>query len=65
MTTTRKYNSPRRANSAAATREAILSSAHALFLARGYAGVTIGEIAEAGKVAVPPCTAAWATSRAS
>ncbi|WNO62334.1 TetR/AcrR family transcriptional regulator [Streptomyces sp. AM2-3-1] len=53
MTTTRKYNSPRRANSAAATREAILSSAHALFLARGYAGVTIGEIAEAGKVAVP------------
>jgi AcrR family transcriptional regulator len=27
--------------------------AHTLFLARGYAGVTIGEIAEAGKVAVP------------
>ncbi|MGI5135265.1 MULTISPECIES: TetR/AcrR family transcriptional regulator [unclassified Streptomyces] len=51
--TTRKYISPRRADSAAATREAILSSAHALFLARGYAGVTIGEIAEAAKVAVP------------
>ncbi|WP_393087528.1 TetR/AcrR family transcriptional regulator [Streptomyces sp. LN704] len=51
--TTRKYTSTRRFNSAAATREAILSSAHALFLARGYAGVTIGEIAEAGNVAVP------------
>ncbi|MGI5516966.1 TetR/AcrR family transcriptional regulator [Streptomyces sp. CA-106131] len=51
--TSRKYNSPRRTNSAAATREAILSSAHTLFMARGYAGVTIGEIAEAGKVAVP------------
>ncbi|WP_393101150.1 TetR/AcrR family transcriptional regulator [Streptomyces sp. LN325] len=51
--TTRKYTSTRRVNSAAATREAILSSAHALFLARGYAGVTIGEIAEAGNVAVP------------
>ncbi|MFD9006715.1 TetR/AcrR family transcriptional regulator [Streptomyces sp. NPDC059582] len=51
--TTRKYHSTQRLNSAAATREAILSSAHALFLERGYAGVTVGEIAEAGKVAVP------------
>ncbi|WP_431963805.1 TetR/AcrR family transcriptional regulator [Actinacidiphila sp. bgisy160] len=51
--TSRKYHSPLRAHSAAATREAILGSAHALFLARGYAGVTIGEIAEAGNVAVP------------
>ncbi|MCX4461009.1 TetR/AcrR family transcriptional regulator (plasmid) [Streptomyces sp. NBC_01340] len=51
--TTRKYHSPRRTDSAAATREAVLSSAHALFLARGYPGVTIGEIAEAAKVAVP------------
>ncbi|WP_431969441.1 TetR/AcrR family transcriptional regulator, partial [Actinacidiphila sp. bgisy160] len=47
------YSSPRRTDSAAATREAILSSAQALFLARGYAGVTIGEIAEAARVAVP------------
>lgn len=31
----------------------MLSSAHALFLAWGYPGVTIGEIAEAAKVAVP------------
>ncbi|MFD5572594.1 TetR/AcrR family transcriptional regulator [Streptomyces cadmiisoli] len=49
----RKYNSPRRTDSAAATRGAILSNAHTLFLARGYAGVTIGEIAEAARVAVP------------
>ncbi|MFF4692975.1 TetR/AcrR family transcriptional regulator [Streptomyces sp. NPDC001307] len=51
--TVRKYTSPRRADAAAATREAILTSAHALFLSRGYVGVTIGEIAEAAKVAVP------------
>jgi AcrR family transcriptional regulator len=51
--TSRKYHSPLRAKSATATREAILGSAHALFLARGYPGVTIGEIAEAAKVAVP------------
>ncbi|MGW1728213.1 TetR/AcrR family transcriptional regulator [Streptomyces sp. NPDC002306] len=51
--TTRKYTSTRRVNSAAATREAILSGAHALFLERGYAGVTVAEIAEAAKVAVP------------
>ncbi|MFJ4467231.1 TetR/AcrR family transcriptional regulator [Streptomyces sp. NPDC089424] len=51
--TTRKYDSPRRTNSAAATRETILSNAQALFLARGYTGVTIGEIAEAATVAVP------------
>jgi AcrR family transcriptional regulator len=53
LVTSRKYHSPLRANSAAATRDAILSSAHALFLARGYAGVTIGEIADAAQVAVP------------
>ncbi|MER5410845.1 TetR/AcrR family transcriptional regulator [Streptomyces sp. NPDC002769] len=53
MTTTRKYTSTRRVSSAAATREAILSSAHALFLTRGYAGVTVAEIAHAAKVAVP------------
>ncbi|MDX3099050.1 TetR/AcrR family transcriptional regulator [Streptomyces sp. ME19-03-3] len=51
--TTRKYHSPLRSRSATATREAILSSAHTLFLAKGYPGVTIGEIAETAKVAVP------------
>ncbi|MFG3660956.1 TetR/AcrR family transcriptional regulator [Streptomyces sp. NPDC047706] len=49
----RKYHSPRRTHSAAATREAILGNAHALFLERGYAGVTVGEIAEAANIAVP------------
>lgn len=51
--TTRKYQSPRRADAAAATREAILTSARTLFLDRGYAGVTIAEIAGAAEVAVP------------
>ncbi|MCD0484851.1 TetR/AcrR family transcriptional regulator [Streptacidiphilus sp. ASG 303] len=51
--TTRRYNSPRRASAAAATRQAILDSAQALFLARGYTEVTVGEIAEAAGVAVP------------
>lgn len=51
--TARKYHSPRRADAAEKTREAILRRAHALFLARGYARVTIGEIADAANVAVP------------
>lgn len=51
--TTRPYHSPRRTDAAAATREAILSSAHTLFLARGYAGVTLADIARAANVAVP------------
>lgn len=50
---TRKYDSSRRAHTAAGTREAILSCAHTLFMARGYAGVTIAEIAEAAQVAIP------------
>lgn len=51
--TSRKYHSPLRTHTATATREAILSNAHELFLAKGYPRVTIGEIAEAAKVAVP------------
>ncbi|MFE6555605.1 TetR/AcrR family transcriptional regulator [Streptomyces sp. NPDC057746] len=51
--TIRKYHSPLRAQSATATREAILDSAHALFLTQGYPGVTIGQIAETANVAVP------------
>lgn len=49
----RKYDSQRRADAAVATREAILNSAYELFRNHGYAGVTIGEIAQAAKVAVP------------
>ena len=46
-----RYRSPRRADAAAATREAILSGARELFLTRGYAAVTVPEIARAARVA--------------
>ncbi|MGK5737882.1 TetR/AcrR family transcriptional regulator [Micromonospora sp. URMC 103] len=47
------YHSPRRLDAAAATRSAILSNARALFLERGYAVVTVSDIARAARVAVP------------
>lgn len=50
--TTSRYHSPRRADAAAATRAAILREAQALFLERGYAEVTVPEIARAARVAV-------------
>jgi AcrR family transcriptional regulator len=46
-----RYRSPRREDAAAATREAILSRARELFLTRGYAAVTVPEIARAARVA--------------
>lgn len=46
------YHSPRREDAAAATRAAILGCARDLFLARGYAEVTVPEIARAARVAV-------------
>jgi len=46
-----RYRSPRREDAAAATREAILSRARDLFLARGYAATTVPEIARAARVA--------------
>lgn len=46
------YHSPRREDAAAATRAAILDCARSLFLARGYADVTVPEIAQAARVAV-------------
>jgi AcrR family transcriptional regulator len=46
-----RYRSPRREDAAAATREAILSGARELFLTRGYAAVTVPEIARAARVA--------------
>ncbi|MFC4561900.1 TetR/AcrR family transcriptional regulator [Nocardiopsis mangrovi] len=49
----RKYESPRRTDLALATREAILTSAYELFRERGYAEVTIGDIAKAATVATP------------
>jgi AcrR family transcriptional regulator len=49
----RSYNSPRRRDAALATREAILESGRKLFLAHGYAKVTVADIAMGARVAVP------------
>jgi AcrR family transcriptional regulator len=45
------YHSPRREQAAAATREAILDAARELFATQGYACTTVGQIAEAARVA--------------
>lgn len=47
------YRSPRRAEGAADTRAAIVNSARSLFVERGYAAVTVADIAERARVAVP------------
>lgn len=46
-----RYRSPRREDAAAATRAAILDAARELFMTRGYAAVTVPEIAKAARVA--------------
>src|ERR1700738_890412 len=48
-----KYRSERREEQAAATRQAILEAARALFVERGYARTTVAEIASSAHVAVP------------
>jgi AcrR family transcriptional regulator len=48
---TRSYHSPRRAQDAADTRRDILSAAVELFSAKGYARVTVADIAKEAKVA--------------
>jgi AcrR family transcriptional regulator len=45
------YNSPRRQEAAAITRQAILDAACQLFISRGYAATTVGDIAQAARVA--------------
>ena len=45
------YNSPRRQQAAAATREAIIEAAQKLFACQGYARTTVAQIAEAAQVA--------------
>lgn len=52
MPVTRPYRSPRRAEDAAATRSDILTAARDLFAARGYARVTVADIARAAGTAV-------------
>jgi AcrR family transcriptional regulator len=46
----RPYHAPRRAEQAAATRDAIISAASALFAERGYAATTMAAIAERARV---------------
>jgi AcrR family transcriptional regulator len=45
------YNSPRRQQAAAATREAIIEAAQELFATQGYGCTTVAQIAEAAQVA--------------
>jgi AcrR family transcriptional regulator len=52
MSDARPYNSPRRALTAAATRRDIIDAARQLFLDRGYAQVTVSDIARAAGTAV-------------
>lgn len=49
---TRRYHSPRRAEQAAATREAVLAAAWELFVSVGYAATTVADIAVRARVAV-------------
>jgi len=48
----RSYNSPRRREQAAATREAILDAAQPLFEREGYAGASVAQIAAAAGVSL-------------
>ena len=48
------YNSPRRQQAAAATREAIIEAALELFACQGYARTTVAQIAEAARVGGKP-----------
>jgi AcrR family transcriptional regulator len=46
----RAYNSPRRAEQAAATRLAVLAAARELFVSNGYTATTVAEIADSARV---------------
>ncbi len=57
----RRYESPRRREQAAATRQAILDAAEQLFAKSGYAGTSVAEIAEAAGVALKTVYAVFGT----
>jgi AcrR family transcriptional regulator len=50
--TTRRYQAPRRAEQATATRQAILTAARDLFVRRGYVATTVADIAHDAHVSV-------------
>jgi AcrR family transcriptional regulator len=58
---TRRYESPRRREQAAATRQAILEAAERLFVDRGYAGTPVAAIAEEARVALKTVYAVFGT----
>ena len=60
---TRLYNSPLRQEGARATRRAILSAAGALFVAQGYVGTTIDQIAAGAGVSKPTVFTACGSKR--
>jgi AcrR family transcriptional regulator len=57
----RPYHSPRRHEQARQTRRAILDAAHQLFLERGYAGTSMGDIAQAAGVSIKTVEAIFGT----
>lgn len=61
MSSKRAYHSPRREAQAQATRESVLEAARSLFSARGVAGTTIAEIAEAAEVSRATVVATFGT----
>jgi AcrR family transcriptional regulator len=61
---TRRYVSPRRQQTAAQTRQAILAAARALFVHQGYVATTIEQIAEAAGVSKPTVFASVGNKRA-
>lgn len=57
----RRYESPRRREQAAATRQAILEAAELLFAKHGYVGTSVAEIAEEARVALKTVYAVFGT----
>jgi AcrR family transcriptional regulator len=58
---TRRYESPRRREQAAATRREILEAAHGLFAQQGYAGTTMADLAGEAGVALKTVYVAFET----